>query len=274
MPNFRTNNRLIFVAVWAIAVGSFLAASNILAQESKATKKMTFRCLLWAGDLDDIYFLTKGKSPDAAAEPVKVRIYSHMRSEFYYYKGLTRDVTFFRETGKVDEDGNPIRVTVAHVRVPDSIKLPLFLFKKDAEDHYAINVLEDHPSKFPPGTFKVCNLCPATVGVTLGTKKSTMKPGKVAILPADFRHKGRSVRAEIGLIKSEEEGGYQRIYSNGWNYTKAIRTLVFIVADPLRKDAIACRRVQENGNLTEEQMLPPEDRKKTKPAAGGTVTTP
>lgn len=156
--------------------------------------------------------------------------YKNKRSKAFDYTG-PRTITFFRESGALDEDGNPVRTTVATCKLPSKRgQFLLILSKLDKnKEAYTILPIADDWDQFKSGTYRFLNLAPFDIALKLKDTVHTIKERNFTDVSGDFKDDSNQKAIMVSLPDGENP---VRVFEGYIYYTEELRMLYIITPKP------------------------------------------
>jgi len=170
-----------------------------------------------------------------------------------YDLNSAREVRIF--TDGVDPEGNPIKVPVSKIPVPEGIREPLVILFARAggeKPEYVGMVVEDGEESFPFGSYRLINFSPFPVVFELDGTAHSLSPRETALAKPDLNER---VNIPVRVL-TRIDGEPRLIRQTLWRHEPDQRMLVFILKsqDPQRGDLLlrtiveresVYRRIQE-----------------------------
>lgn len=196
-------------------------ASALSAQDKPVQVRLT--ALSLNARILDLKYESQGKVESLHA-------YKNKRSKAFDYTG-PRTITFFRESGTLDEDGNPVRTTVATCKLPSKRGQFLLILSKveKGNEAYRIIPIADDWNQFKPGTYRFLNLAPFDIALKLEDKVHTIKERNFTDVSGDFKDDSNQKAIMVSLPEGEDP---VRVFEGFIYYTDDLRMLYIITPKP------------------------------------------
>lgn len=212
-----------------------LPGFTLLAQENTApTRTLKTRSIAFQVDdpVPEIYAHSVSAKPDAPGVPVKVKSYLNHEVELLPMNGEGLVFTTSQDRASLKE----VDQLVAKVNVPRDVRSAVLMFlpgsgQKDAAK-YRILPIEDTVRSFPRGSFKVINLSPAFLRITLEKAIYDIKTGETRVIedPPVNRRNASAMRAY-----NKVDGEWQNIGATSWPHPGQKRVIHVAFYNPASK---------------------------------------
>jgi len=153
-------------------------------------------------------------------------VFKGQRSQTFDYRGA-KDIVFFRESGQLDAEGNPIRIKVGQCALPATTGQYLLLFSQQSEDpeQYRIFAISDDWKTFNSGTYRFLNLAPFDIALRLDDTVHRIKERNFTDVPADFTNASNHKAVMVSLPDGEDP---MRVFEGEIYFTENLRMLYLI----------------------------------------------
>lgn len=171
----------------------------------------------------------------------------HRSLEPYHYTG-PNPVIFYRKNQRGE------RVSVLEVDLSGNYRLPMLLFAQvrqtgQADPRYYAVVFEDHPSRFPPGSFLLVNSTTMSLQGRIGDSTFQLNPGQRLNVKPELPPEQRAVHF---LLATPDESGELRVLQSTYmQYDADTKHLTFVLPHPNGRGNV-------NTFTITEQVLPSE----------------
>jgi hypothetical protein len=198
------------------------------AQEPGATRTLKSRSIAFQidGKIPMIYAHSVTNEPEAPGVPVKVKTYLNHEVENLQMNG---DRLVFTTSGERSSIKKADQI-IAKARIPEKIRSAVLMFLpgsgKEGDPKYRVMPIEDTIQSFPRGSFKVINLSPMPLRITLEKKIYDIKAGGTRVIedPPVNKRNASAMRAY-----NKPEGEWRNIGATSWPHpgTKRVIHLAF-----------------------------------------------
>lgn len=213
-----------------ILLGALLTASL----SAQTSDNVTFRTISESGQIEKIYYDLR---PGPATE---LKANDYVRSTFYEAPfGIPVEV--YRILPPLEGEAEPQREALGRITWPNTPGPYLLLISKRGE-HYGFSVAPDDFESFPYGAFRVVNASSKTVLVKVGDAMAQLAAGESEVLKPDLEKEVRGVFFQVAAQLDEP----RLVYSNLWNRSKTMRTLVFLTDRDDRWNPLSVKRLHES----------------------------
>lgn len=157
---------------------------TLIAQDGAPTKTLKTRSISFQVDdpIPEVFAHSVAAIPDTPGVPVNVKSYLNHETEALPIKGDRLVFTSSPDRSSIEDP----KQIVAKVKMPDGVRSAIFMFLpgsgKAGAPKYRILPIEDTTRAFPRGSFKVINLSPSPLRITLEKSIYDFKTGETKII--------------------------------------------------------------------------------------------
>ncbi|MBC2602854.1 hypothetical protein [Puniceicoccus vermicola] len=217
----------------------FFALSSIIrldAQSVEEPAKAKFSTLAWDQTIKGLYYWDDEERinlniPNGAPSPT-------------FEAPIDKPLVFYRDTGQIDEAGNPIGNPLVSINIDraDDPLLLIFFKRNDQTDSYYIAPIVNETQTTPEEIYQLYNISSHDIVAKFNDQKIALEPNKPLIIPAPGTDQASFGVMMAIQMDSQENGEWQLVYKAFWPYRQGRSSLVFISDQEGRKNQIKVRR--------------------------------
>ncbi|WP_269537513.1 hypothetical protein [Cerasicoccus fimbriatus] len=221
------------LSLWLAILCGFV---RVDAQQNGEPTKVTFNTLAWDSAIKGLYFLDGEKR-------VNVNIPNGAPSSTYEAPSDT-PLIFYRDTGQVDKDGNPIGAALGSVDLSSATKPLLLIFfeQPKAGSTFRIVPIVNEARENTSEIYQLHNISSHDIIAKFNDQNITLKTNKPLTIPAPTVDKPSFGVMMAIQMDAKNSGDWQMVYKAFWPYRKGRSSLVFISDQEGQKDQINVRR--------------------------------
>lgn len=211
------NFRLLFASL-------LLPILTLDAQDSASTRTLKTRSIAFQVDdpIPEVFAHSASAAPDAVGVPVKVKNYLNHEAEALQMIGGRLVFTSSPDRESLKDS----KKVIAQVKVDEGIRSAVLMFlpgsgKKDAPK-YRVLPIEDTVRSFPRGSFKVINLSPFPLRITLEKRIYDIKFGETKLIK-DPPVNARNASAMKAFNKQDDQ--WRNIGATSWPHPGSKRVI-------------------------------------------------
>lgn len=218
--------RQLIIATFVLLPGLPLGAQEEDAVRTLKTRSISFQV---DGKIPPLYAHSVAAEKDSPGIPVQVKTYLNHETESFPMNGKR---LIFTTSGERASMGKPDMV-MAKAEVPDGLHSAVFMFlpgsgRKDAPK-YRVLPIDDTLEYFPRGSFKVINLSPLPLRITLEKAVFDIQAGTAKVIkdPPVNERNASAVRAY-----TKPDGQWRRIGATSWPHPGEKRVIHVAFLNP------------------------------------------